>query len=141
MTASAEARPVTWTSDQIKEGQKKGEESWQVQDRLYRYHTIERIIDDLSGMGGNTTEDFQKYHSQLFAMRDTGLDCDEEIIALAEYGRVSGDIQGKNKIQIVQMLEEKAAIFPGAGGLYPEKPEEVGFIRGLINKITGVKSE
>lgn len=142
MNASTEARPVTKTSDEIRKGAgDKKDESWQLNDRLYRYHTIDRIIDELSGMGGDTTDDFQKYFAQLFAQNQSGLECDEELIALREYARISGDKQGKNKVQIVQMVEEKAAIFPGAGGLFPPEDVKVGFWKGLFNKITGVKEE
>jgi hypothetical protein len=140
MSQSTESRPPTLTSEQIKAGTTKSEgESWRQKGELWRWKTLDRIIDEFSGMGGNTDELFQKNHALLYAQRDAGLECDEEIIANLEYARVSGDIGGKNKIQMVQMVEEKAAVFPGAGGLYPEKEEEVGFWRGLFNRFTGVK--
>lgn len=143
MTGATEPRPATLTSKEITEktGVKSKEEAWQLNDRLWRYRIIDRIIDEMSGMGGDTSDDFQKYYAQVFAQRQSGLDCDEEVIALQEYARISGDKQGKNKIQIVQMVEEKAAIFPGAGGLFPPEQEKIGFWKGLMNKITGAKQE
>lgn len=142
MTQSSDSRPETLTSDQIrkKTGASK-EEPWQLQAPLWRFKILEKIIDELSGMCGDTTEDFQKYYAQVFAQRQAGLDCDEEIEMLREYARISGDKQAKNKVQIVQMVEEKAAVFPGAGGLYPPEVPKVGFWKGLLNKISGVKEE
>jgi hypothetical protein len=143
MTVSSESRPATMTSKEITEkaGGKSKEEAWQLHDRLWRFKIIDRIIDEMSGMGGDTSDDFQKYYAQSFAERQIGLECDEEIIALQEYARISGDKQGKNKVQIVQMVEEKAAVFPGAGGLFPPEQEKIGFWKGLMNKVTGVKQE
>jgi hypothetical protein len=142
MTASTEPRPATLTSKElVDKARESKEKSWQLNDRLWRFKIIDRIIDELSGMGGDTTDDFQKYYAQVHAQRQAGLECDEEAIALAEYARISGDKQGKNKVQIVQMVEEKAAVFPGAGGLFPPEQVKVGFWRGLMNKITGVQSE
>jgi hypothetical protein len=142
MSASAAARPVTLTGEEIRKHQGPDKkEPWQLDERLYRYHVIDRIIDELSGMGGDTTDDFQKYCAQIHAQCQMGLECDEELIALQEYARISGDKQGKNKVQIVQLLEEKAAIFPGAGGLFPPEQEKTGLVEWIKRKLSGGKSE
>ena len=121
MTGSTEPRPATLTSKEIAEkaSGKDREESWKLKGELWRYKVIDRIIDEMSGTGGDTSEDFQKYYAQVFAQLQTGLDCDEELIALQEYARISGDKQGKNKVQIVQLLEEKAAVFPEPAACSP----------------------
>lgn len=133
--AAVPARPETITSAKLPES--KNREPWELQDRLGRNKIIEKILNDFSGMGGNTSEVFQKNYAILTAMDAEGFDVEEDLIMLREYARISGDTQGKNKTQIIQVVEEKPVLLPGAAGLYPPVEPDPGIIRKIANKLFG----
>lgn len=136
---AAPPRPETVTSAKLP--QNRGREPWELQDRLGRNKLIEKVINDFSGMGGNTTEDFQKYYALIKAMKNDGYECNAELEVLDEWARISGDIQGKNKLQLIQMLEEKNILLPGGAGLYPPVEPVPGLIERFMNWATGAKKE
>jgi hypothetical protein len=55
--------------------------------------------------------------------------------------RISGDEQGKNKTQLIQVVEEKPIMFPGAAGLYPPVEPVPGLLARAFNFVTGKGGE
>ena len=120
-----------------KGGSAKPREPWELQERLGRNKLIEKIMDEFSGFGGNTTAEMRHYYSLVKAMRDEGYECDAEVAMLEGDMRISGDEQGKNKTQLIQVVEEKPIMFPGAAGLYPPVEPVPGLLARAFNFVTG----
>lgn len=136
MTDEPQPRPSVITSAKLPNTKELG--PWEYQDRLGRNKLIKKILKEFSGTGGNTTEHFQKYEALVYADNLQGFDNAAELAMLNRYAKNSGDVQGKNKSQIIQVIEEKGVLFPGAGGLYPaEQEEKIGFFKWLGRLLFG----
>ena len=114
----------------------KGREPWELQDRLGRNRLVEIIINKFSGQGANTTEEFQNYQALIRGINGLGMANGAELKVLKEKAFTSGDLQGKNKLQIIQLLEEKGILIPGGANAYPTIQEEKpGFVQRVKNVI------
>jgi hypothetical protein len=100
----------------------------EMNERLGRNRTIEKVMEEMSGMGANTSTDFHDTFAIYKGIEALGLDVSAELGILEEKARLSGDEGGKNKLQIVQMLEEKPILLPGAASMYPGVEPEPGLI-------------
>lgn len=110
-------------------------EPWELQDRLGRNKLIEWVLKHRSGQMANTTEDFQNYQAIQRGIRSLGFANGIEIQILKDKARTSGDIQGKNKLQGIQLLEEKPLLIPGGAGLYPPVEQAPGIFTRIKNAV------
>jgi hypothetical protein len=137
MASSAEAPPRPETISSAKLGPVQSREPWELQERLGRNRIIEKIMNEFSGFGGNTTADQRNYYSMVKVMCGEGFECDIEVELLEEIMKLSGDEQGKNKTQLIQVVEEKPVLLPGAAGLYPPVEPTPGWLTRGWNLLTG----
>jgi hypothetical protein len=135
MTAQSKQTPIPESST-LATVQKTGagREPWELQDRLGRNKLIEWVLKYRSGRMANTTLEFQNYNALQVGVTRLGYANHAERAVLNDKADNSGDAQGKNKLQAVQLLEEKNILVPGGAGLY--KAEEPP--TGLIAKIKGL---
>jgi hypothetical protein len=117
--STAPPRSETETLATLKKIIDQGRDPSELNDRLGRNRLIEKVIDKFSGKGANTSEDFQNYSALVNGINKLGLANAAEIKVLEDKAATSGDLQGKNKLQIIQLLEEKNVLLPGGAGLYP----------------------
>jgi hypothetical protein len=114
-------------------------EPWELQDRLGRNKLIEWVLKKRSGHMANTTEEFQNYHAGQIGMNVLGYANEAELAVLDEKMANSGDLQGKNKMQGIQLLEEKGVLIPGSGYLYPAAEQQPGFVDKVKSLFGGGK--
>jgi hypothetical protein len=131
-------RPETQTSAKLTKPE--SHDPAEMNERLGRNKTIEYIMKHLSGMGANTSTEFHDTYAIYKGFEALGLDVGIELKVLEEKARISGDEGGKNKLQIVQMVEEKQMLFPGAGTMYPQEPDKPGLIERFFAFFSGKKA-
>jgi hypothetical protein len=136
-SAVVPCRTPTQTSANLKKPESR--DPAEMNDRLGRNRAIEQVIKHLSGMGANTSTEFHDTYALYKGIEALGLDVSIELKVMEEKARISGDEGGKNKLQIVQMLEEKQMLFPGAGTMYPQEVPDPGIIAKFFSIFTGKK--
>ena len=117
-------------------------EPWELEDRLGRNRLIEWVIKNKSGQMANTTEEFQNYRATQIGIKKLGYASGVKLLILNAKAAMSGDIQGKNKLQVIQLLEEKPILIPGGAGLYPPVEPAPGIfqrVKGLLGMDKGEK--
>ena len=124
---NATQRPESSTLTTLKKSGKE-REPWELQDRLGRNKLIDWVLQNRSGRMANTTRDFRSYNSIQVGVTALGFDNHAERILLNDNADNSGDEQGKNKLQAIQLLEEKNILVPGGAGLYPGEEAPQGII-------------
>jgi hypothetical protein len=132
------ARPDTISSAKL--NRPKPHDPAELNERLGRNKNIEHVLKEMSGMGGNTPIEFHDTYAIYKGLESLGLDVSAEITILEQKARISGDEGGKNKLQAVQLLEDKPVLFPGAGTMYPTPEPTPGLIERGWNAITGKRS-
>lgn len=131
------ARPDTISSHRLPTPAKR--DPAELNERLGRLKNVEYVLKNHSGMGANTTVEFHDTYAIYKGLQALGLDVTTELRILEEKARISGDEGGKNKLQEVQLLEEKPVLFPGAGTMYPAAEPDPGLIASGFNWLFGNK--
>lgn len=133
--ATAPPRPDTISSAKLT--RPKSHNPADLNERLGRNRNIEHVLKQMSGMAANTPIEFHDTYAIYRGLCTLGIDVSAELTLLEEKARISGDEGGKNKLQVVQLLEDKPVLFPGAGTMYPSQEPEPGLIERGWNALTG----
>jgi len=137
--ATAPQRPETVSSAKL--ARPKPHNPADLNERLGRNRNIELVLKNMSGMAGNTTIEFHDTYAIYRGYQSLGIDVSAELTILEQKARISGDEGGKNKLQVVQLLEDKPVLFPGAGTMFSQPEEEPGLISRAWSALTGRKAE
>lgn len=137
--ATAPARPDTISSARL--GKPKPHNPADLNERLGRNRNIEHVLKQMSGMAGNTPVEFHDTYAIYRGLQSLGIDVSAEILLMEQKARISGDEGGKNKLQVVQLLEDKPVLFPGAGTMFPAQETEPGLLSRAWGALTGRKAE
>jgi hypothetical protein len=135
----ATPRPDTATTDRIEKGPR--QDPWKLKGELWKYSILDYVARNLSGLGGNTSEDFENSYSIAVGINSLGYANGAEIHTMKTKSFVSGDAQGKNKTQLMDSLKDTNVFLPGAGSLYPAEEKPVGIIDRFFNWAGGGKKQ
>jgi len=91
-----------------------------------------------SGDLARTTQKQQVYTGILKALRRQGFDATPMIDAFEEIARLSPDLNGLSRTEMLALLSPPKLVVPGIGRLdVPFQEDQPGFFRGIWNRITG----
>jgi hypothetical protein len=133
----APPRPETVTSAKVPKGAPR--DPWELKSELWKYKLLDYVAKNLSGLGGTTTADFENSYGIAIGVNALGYANGAEIHTLKAKSYVSGDAQGKNKMQLMDALKEQNVFLPGAGVLSPAEEKPMGLIERFFNWAGGGK--
>lgn len=132
-------RPEAPSSSTIKTGSYK---PWEINPELVRLGAIRDYM-LRSGDLARTSQNQQIYTGILKAFRKQGLDTTPMIDAFEEIARLSPDLMGMSRTEMLALLSPPKLVIPGIGRMDApfQGEEKPGFFSGLWQKITGSSNQ
>ncbi len=133
MAESIQVRPIIpSTKDLVKVSRDPGE----IKERIKRLNIIGDFI-QRSGDLAITTRQHQVLRGLYGTLENCGFQCGAINYLFDEIARQSPDTRGISRKEIVQLLEEKNLLLPGAGVIGPAEEKPPGIIARIGNAIRG----